>query len=58
MLFTKLLLNKKMDDVEIVDKNDFEIMTVSSNLVPFCRFYDHNRKFYSVYMIREICVFC
>ena len=44
--------------LEIIDKNVFEILTLLNNSVLFCKFKDHNFVFYSLFMIREICVFC
>ena len=41
--------------LEIFDKNAFEIMTTSNNLVNICRFQDSNFMFYSLYLICEIC---
>ena len=37
----------------MIDKNVFEIMTLTNNLVLICS----NFKFYSLCMIREICAF-
>ena len=47
---------KKWMMLEIFYKNAFEIMTVSSNLVFFCRFWDHNLNYCSFYITCEICV--
>ena len=44
--------------LEIIIKNVFEIMTMLNNSVLLCKFKDHNLVFCSLYMIREICVFC
>ena len=38
-----------------VKKNAFKIMTLSNIAVLICRFKDHNRLFYSLSMIREMC---
>ena len=44
--------------VENANKNVFEIVTMLNNLVLVCSFYDHDLVFCSLYIIREICVFC
>ena len=41
IMFTKLLLKKKMDDTGNHWKNVFKIMTILHNLVLVYRFYDH-----------------
>ena len=43
---------------EIVNKNASEIMTLPNNLVLIGRLSDHDPVFCSLYLIREICVFC
>ena len=44
--------------LEVVDKSDFEAMRLPDNLTLVCRFSGRNLVFCSLYMIREICVFC
>ena len=55
MMFAKLLLDKEMMMVEIIDKNVFKIMTLLNNLILVWRFVDHNLVFCSLYTTCEIC---
>ena len=47
-MFTKLLLDKEVNDAGNIDKNVFEIMTLLNDLVLSFQFKDQNLVFFSV----------
>ena len=53
-MFTKLLLDKEVNDAGNIDKNVFEIMTLLNDLVLSFWFKDQNLVFFSVWFIKNV----